>query len=165
MSQKPPKKPVLIKKYTNRRLYNTEISNYVTLDDVYLMVKKHEDFVVVDAKTGEDLTHIVLTQIIADQETKGFNMLPINFLRQLISFYDDGLRSVIPHYLEETMETFTRNQEQMRQYTESALKEFSPFRLFEEMTKRNMTMLDNTFKIFSGGLTSDPSKDDDNDKK
>lgn len=164
MSQKPEKKPVLIKKYTNRRLYNTEISNYVTLDDVYLMVKKHEDFIVVDAKTGDDLTHIILTQIIAEQETKGFNMLPINFLRQVISFYDDGLRAVIPQYLEETMETFTRNQEQMREYTESALKEFSPFRLFQEMTKRNMTMLDNTFKMFSAGLGPD-HHDDQNKKK
>ena len=149
MQQRPEKKPVIIKKYANRRLYNTEISNYITLEDVCQMVKRHEDFIVVDAKTGDDLTHLVLTQIIAEQETKGFNMLPINFLRQIISFYDDGLRAVIPHYLEETMSTFTRNQEQMRNYTESALKEFSPFRLFEEMAKHNMSMLDNTFKIFS----------------
>jgi len=152
MTQKPEKKPIIIKKYSNRRLYNTEISNYITLDDVCLMVKKNEDFVVIDAKTGDDLTQMTLTQIIVEQESKGFNMLPINFLRQIISFYDDSVRAVVPHYLEGTMEAFTRNQEQMRHYTEATLKEFSPFKLFEDITKRNLSIIDNTFKILSGNL-------------
>lgn len=160
MSQKPEKKPVLIKKYSNRRLYNTEISNYITLNDVCDMVKRNEDFIVVDAKTGEDLTHVTLTQIIAEQESKGFNMLPINFLRQIITLYDDGMRAVIPHYLEETMRAFTVNQEQMREYTETAMKEFAPFRMFEEIARRNMSLMDDTLKMFSGITGEIPPKKD-----
>jgi polyhydroxyalkanoate synthesis repressor PhaR len=160
MYQKTPKKPILIKKYSNRRLYNTEISNYVTLEDVCQMVKKNEDFIVVDAKTGEDLTHAILTQIIVEQEGKGFQMLPVSFMRQLITFYDDGLRSVIPQYLEETMETFTRNQEHMREYAENALKEFSPLNIMAEIARKNMSLLDTTFKMFSGMGPETNKKDD-----
>jgi len=115
--------PVTIKKYANRRLYNTGTSTYVTLEDLASMVKKGEDFLVYDAKTGEDLTRSILTQIILEEDGKGRNLLPINFLRQVISFYDDSLRAFLPRYLELSMENFASNQEQIRRYIEGTLAE------------------------------------------
>src|SRR5262252_393913 len=108
--------PVTIKKYANRRLYNTGTSTYVTLEDLAAMVKAGEDFVVYDAKTGEDITRSVLAQIIFEQENKeGQNLLPINFLRQLIRFYGDSMQMLVPRYLEVSLESFTKEQEKFRQ--------------------------------------------------
>src|SRR6202049_3020931 len=107
-------KPVVVKKYANRRLYNTATSSYVTLEDLAKMIKDGGDFVVSDAKTGEDITRSVLTQIIVEQEQKGQNLLPISFLRQLIGFYGDSMQFLVPGYLEQSMIAFGRNQEQMR---------------------------------------------------
>ena len=107
-------RPVIIKKYANRRLYNTDTSTYVTLEDLAEMVRGERDFVVYDAKTGEDLTHSVLTQIIVEQESRGTNLLPIGFLRQLIRFYGDSMQKLVPSYLEFSLDSLTRQQEQYR---------------------------------------------------
>ena len=141
--------PVTIKKYANRRLYNTATSSYVTLDHLCRMVKEGVDFVVYDAKSGEDITHSVLTQIIMEEESKGHNLLPIGFLRQLIGFYGDSLAGFVPSYLELSMETFARNQEQMRSYLEDAFGGFFPFKQIEEMGKTNMAMLHHAMEMFT----------------
>src|SRR5499426_3978992 len=107
--------PVIIKKYANRRLYNTGTSTYVTLEDLAVMVKEGEDFVVYDAKTGEEITRSVLTQIIFEQESKGQNLLPVQFLRRLIRFYGDQMQGFLPPYLEMSMESFSKSQEQFRE--------------------------------------------------
>jgi polyhydroxyalkanoate synthesis repressor PhaR len=141
--------PVVIKKYANRRLYNTATSAYVTLDHLSQMVKEKTDFVVYDAKTGDDITRSVLTQIIVEEESKGGQtMLPISFLRQLISFYGDSLQSVVPQYLEMSMTQFARNQEQMRRYLQNAFG-FNPFQQFESMGKQNMAMFENAMRMFN----------------
>ena len=142
--------PVKIKKYANRRLYNTGTSSYVTLDHLCQMVKDGVDFVVHDAKTGEDITRSVLTQIIVEEEGKsGQNMLPVSFLRQLISFYGNNLQALVPRYLETSMQAFARNQEQMRQYM-SSLGGLFPFgQQLEEMGKQNMALFQNAMKMFS----------------
>ena len=106
--------PVMIKKYANRRLYNTATSSYVTLDNLCQMVRQGTEFVVRDAKNREDITHQVLTQIIVEEEAKGHNLLPIGFLRQLIRLYGDSIQALVPRYLEVTMESFNHNQERMR---------------------------------------------------
>jgi polyhydroxyalkanoate synthesis repressor PhaR len=157
------KKPILIKKYPNRRLYNTDISDYVTLEDLYILVKNNIDFTVIDAKTGEDLTRLILTQIIFEQESKSFNILPINFLRQIIVFYDDSLRNVLPHYLESTMQSFAQNQDYFRNYSDNmnkALGTLSPFRIFEEITNQNMSLFQNSMKIFFTNQMNQQKKDD-----
>jgi len=142
-------KPVVVKKYANRRLYNTASSSYVTLDDLAQMIKEGGDFVVYDAKTGEDLTRSVLTQIIFEQEQKGGqNLLPISFLRQLISFYGDSMQFLVPRYLEQTMVSFARNQEQMRNSLRATLGIF-PFGQFEEMGKQNIAMFERALKMLS----------------
>src|SRR6266545_821030 len=107
--------PITIKKYANRRLYNTGTSTYVTLEDLAFMVKEGEDFVVFDAKTGEEITRSVLTQIIFEQENKGQNLLPITFLRQLIRFYGDSMQMLVPRYLEMSVENLTREQARFRE--------------------------------------------------
>jgi polyhydroxyalkanoate synthesis repressor PhaR len=141
--------PVVIKKYANRRLYNTATSAYVTLDHLSQMVKEKIDFVVYDAKTGEDITRPVLTQIIVEEENKGGQtLLPIPFLRQLISFYGDSLQGVVPQYLEMSMTQFARNQEQMRSYMQNAFG-FNPFHQFESMGKQNMAMFENAMRLFN----------------
>ena len=158
--------PLAIKKYANRRLYNTATSSYVTLDDLCQMVKEGTDFVVYDAKTGEDLTRSVLTQIIVEEESKGQNLLPISFLRHLISFYGDSLQGLVPRYLEHTMQSFARNQEQMRQYMRDTLQGMSPFSHFEEMGKQNMAVFENAMKMFSPFYGQDANgKDPSADKK
>jgi len=148
-----PKAPVTIKKYANRRLYNTATSSYVTLDHLSQMVKDGVEFVVYDAKTGEDITRSVLTQIIVEEESKGGQtMLPVSFLRQLIGFYGDSLQSLVPRYLEFSMKSFARNQEQMREYLSSMQNTFGglfPFGPFEEMGKRNMQMFEQAMNLFS----------------
>ena len=141
--------PVVIKKYANRRLYNTATSAYVTLDHLSQMVKDKTDFVVYDAKTGDEITRSVLTQIIFEEENKGGQtLLPIPFLRQLISFYGDSLQGVVPQYLEMSMTQFARNQEQMRRYMQNAFG-FNPFQQFESMGKQNMAMFENAMRLFN----------------
>ena len=139
---------VTIKKYANRRLYNTATSSYVTLDHLAQMVKDGTDFAVFDAKSGEDITRSVLTHIIVEEESKGQNLLPIDFLRHLISFYGDSLQAVVPNYLDHTMHAFARNQEQMRGAMHDALGGLNPFGQFEEMGKQNMAMFENAMKMF-----------------
>lgn len=116
-----PDGPITIKKYANRRLYNTQTSNYITLDFLAEMTRNDVDFVVVDAKTGDDITHNVLTQIIVDEESNGQNMLPVNFLRQLISMYGNSMQSLMPSYLEASMDNFRKNQKQFQEAVEGAL--------------------------------------------
>ena len=144
------REPVTIKKYANRRLYNTGSSTYVTLEDLAAMVKTGEDFVVYDAKSGEDITRSVLTQIIVEEEAKGGqNMLPVNFLRQLISFYGDNLQALVPRYLENSMASFARNQEQMRGYMQGAFGMLPFSQQLEEMGKQNMALFQNALRMFS----------------
>ncbi len=140
---------VTIKKYANRRLYNTASSSYVTLDHLAQMVKEGTDFTVYDAKSGEDITRSVLTHIIVEEESKGQHLLPISFLRHLISFYGDSLQAVVPNYLEQSMQAFAHNQEQMRRVVQDAFGGMSPFGQFEEMGKQNMAMFENAMKMFS----------------
>lgn len=141
---------VKIKKYANRRLYNTATSSYVTLENLCQMVKDGQDFVVEDAKSGEDITRGVLTQIIFEEESKGGQqLLPIGFLRRLISFYGDSLQTLVPSYLEISMASFQRNQDQMRQYMAEAFGEMFPFRSIEEMGRQNMVMFQRAMTMFN----------------
>ncbi len=141
--------PVVIKKYANRRLYNTATSSYVTLDDLSRMVKQGNEFVVYDAKSSEDITRAVLTQIIVEEEQKGQNLLPISFLRQLISLYGDSMQWLVPRYLDHAMSTFARNQEQMRKSLQDAFGGLFPFGPLEEMGKQNLALFEKTMKMFS----------------
>src|SRR5262245_42019506 len=139
--------PVTIKKYANRRLYNTGTSTYVTLEDLAAMVKAGEDFVVYDAKTGEDITRSVLAQIIFEQENKeGQNLLPINFLRQLIRFYGDSMQMLVPRYLEVSLDSLTRDQGKFREQMAQAFGGFGPM---EEQVRRNMEMFEQAFGMFA----------------
>jgi polyhydroxyalkanoate synthesis repressor PhaR len=141
-------KPVVVKKYANRRLYNTATSSYVTLEDLAKMIKDGGDFIVHDAKTGEDITRSVLTQIIVEQEQKGQNLLPISFLRQLIGFYGDSMQFLVPGYLEQAMVSFARNQDQMRETLRATFGLF-PFGQFEEMSKQNIALYEQALKMLS----------------
>src|SRR5258707_6534385 len=141
--------PTTIKKYANRRLYNTGTSTYVTLEALDSMVKSGEDFVVYDAKSGEDITRSVLTQIIFEQENKeGQNLLPINFLRQLIRFYGDSMQMLVPRYLEVSIESLTREQEKFRDQMAQAFGG-GPFGALEEQVRRNMEMFERAFAMFT----------------
>lgn len=141
--------PVVIKKYANRRLYNTNTSSYVTLDDLCAMVKSDVDFVVYDAKSGNDITRSVLTQIIFEQEAKGENLLPIGFLRQLIGYYDDHLKALVPPYLEVAMDNFSSNQEQIRHNLEETFGDLFPFNQMQEMGKQNMALFEQALSMFT----------------
>lgn len=146
--------PVVVKKYANRRLYNTEASSYVTLDDLAKMVREGRDFVVYDAKTGDDITRSVLTQIIVEEESKGGqNLLPTAFLRQLIGYYGDSLQGLVPRYLEFAMSAFGRQQEQMRRTVEQTMGGFIPFPAnfgnLEELGKQNMAMMERAMSLFA----------------
>ncbi|MEM8788487.1 MAG: polyhydroxyalkanoate synthesis repressor PhaR [Pseudomonadota bacterium] len=141
--------PIVIKKYANRRLYNTQKSAYVTLENLAEMVREGLDFVVRDAKSGEDITRSVLTQIIFEEEAKGQTMLPANFLRQLIRLYGDTLQGVVPGYLEASMETFLRNQEKLRDTVTQAFGANPAMANFEAMTRKNMEIYENTMRMFS----------------
>ena len=141
-------KPVVVKKYANRRLYNTATSSYVTLDDLARMIKNGGDFVASDAKTGEDITRSVLTQIIVEQEQKGQNLLPISFLRQLIGLYGDSMQFLVPGYLEQAMLAFAQNQEQMRRNLQATLGIF-PFGQFEEMGKQNIALFERALQMLA----------------
>ena len=165
--------PVVIKKYANRRLYNTGTSTYVTLEDLAEMVKKGEEFTVQDAKSGDDITHPVLTQIIFELENKeGQNMLPIPFLRQLIAFYGDQMQMIVPSFLEQSMIAFAKEQERFRDQMKSAIgkspmdmmKIAAPIKAIEEQTRRNMEMFQNAIRMFtpfppSGGARETPAAD------
>jgi polyhydroxyalkanoate synthesis repressor PhaR len=144
-----PKPTVVIKKYANRRLYNTEASSYVTLEDLANMVRQGRDFVVYDAKSGDDITRGVLTQIIVEEEAKGRSLLPTSFLRQLIGFYGDSLQSLVPRYLEFAMGSFSRQQEQMRVSVEQAMGGFNPLVGIEEVGKQNLAMMERAMTLFS----------------
>jgi polyhydroxyalkanoate synthesis repressor PhaR len=141
--------PVVIKKYANRRLYNTQTSSYVTLDHLAQMVKEGTEFEVQDARTGEDITRSVLTQIIFEEEAKGQNLLPIKFLRQLIRFYGDSLQAFVPGYLDMSMESFTKNQGAMRDRIAQALGGGN--QMVENLTRQNLAMFERAmFTPFSG---------------
>ena len=146
---------VIIKKYANRRLYNTESSTYITLDYLGRMVRDKREFKVVDAKTGEDITHSVLTQIIMEEESRGATMLPVNFLRQLIAMYCDSMQSMVPQYLEASLEAFQRNQSQFRDAMAGAFTA-GPF---AELARRNMEL----FQAAAGakGMRSEPAAESD----
>jgi polyhydroxyalkanoate synthesis repressor PhaR len=149
ISQAKEKEPVIIKKYANRRLYNTGTSTYVTLEDLASMVKIGEDFIVYDAKTGEDITRSVLTQIIFEQENKeGQNLLPIAFLRQLIRFYGDSMQMLVPRYLEVSIDSLTREQEKFRQQMAQAFG-VGGFGALEDQVRRNMEMFEKAFGMFA----------------
>ena len=159
-----PDGPVTIKKYANRRLYNTGTSTYVTLEDLATMVKAGDDFLVHDAKTGEDITRQVLAQIIFEQENKeGQSLLPIAFLRQLIRFYGDSMQMLVPRYLEVSIESLTREQEKFREQIAQAFGG-SPFGALEDQVRRNMDMFQRTFALFTpfakreGQSTAEPDK-------
>jgi len=143
-----PGEPVTIKKYANRRLYNTETSSYVTLDNLAAMIRGGDDFIVLDAKTSEDLTRAVLTQIIFERETKNDNILPISFLRQLIKFYGDSMQAIVPTYLQSAMDILNKHQAQIRDAfgTIDHVK-FMP--MFEEMTQQNMAFFDQAMQAFT----------------
>jgi polyhydroxyalkanoate synthesis repressor PhaR len=141
--------PVTIKKYANRRLYNTATSSYVTLEHLCQMVKDSVDFVVFDAKTGEDITRQVLTQIIVEEEGKGQNLLPISFMRKLIGFYGGNMQWALPTYLDQSMQSFSRNQEQMRDYFSKTMGGIFPFDAFSNMGKQNLAMMEQAMKMFA----------------
>ncbi len=140
--------PTIIKKYANRRLYNTGTSTYVTLDDLATMVKAGDDFVVFDAKSGEDITHPVLTQIIFEQENKGQNLLPIAFLRQLIRFYGDSMQAMVPTYLEHSIGHLTREQEKFRSQLSQAFGGAVGFEAMDEQIRRNTEMFERAMRMF-----------------
>jgi polyhydroxyalkanoate synthesis repressor PhaR len=170
MAETPPKRqanadqPAVVKKYANRRLYNTATSSYVTLDELSRMVRAGQHFVVYDAKSGEDLTRSILTQIILEEDSKGRNLLPINFLRQLIGYYDDSLRAFLPRYLELSMENFAANQEQIRRYIEGTFGQFFPIGQFEDMARQNMALFQRAATMFTprtpGNAADDPGDED-----
>ena len=140
--------PVVIKKYANRRLYNTETSSYITLDNLADMIRAGRDFVVYDAKSTEDITRGVLTQIIVEEESKGASMLPTAFLRQLIGFYGDSLQGVVPRYLEQAMSNFALQQKQMRQVMQQTFSPFIPLSV-EEMSRQNMVLMERAMSMFN----------------
>lgn len=162
MSETERKPPVIIKKYANRRLYNTAKSSYVTLDHLAEMVRQGIDFVVTDAKSGEDITHSVLTQIIFEEENRGQNMLPINFLRQLIRLYGDTLQGFVPGYLETAMNTFASNQERMREQVRAAFDAGPAIANFEALARTNMDWFENAMRMFApfmaGMRGADPAR-------
>ncbi|HTI79523.1 MAG TPA: polyhydroxyalkanoate synthesis repressor PhaR [Acetobacteraceae bacterium] len=144
--------PVVVKKYANRRLYNTESSSYITLDNLAEMVRQGRDFVVYDAKTGEDITRSVLTQIIVEEEGKGRALLPTAFLRQLIGFYGDQMQSLVPRFLEQAMGAFAQQQDQVRsamQKTMGSMGTLFPFGNMEEVGRQNLAMMERALSLFT----------------
>ncbi len=145
------KEPVVIKKYANRRLYNTETSTYVTLDDLAVMVKSNRDFVVFDAKSGDDLTHSVLTQIIVEQESRmgTQTLLPIPFLRQLIRFYGDSVERLVPSYLQISLDTLTKEQDRFRKTFAGAFTPAGAFEAYQDQARKNLAMFEQAMSMFS----------------
>lgn len=156
--------PITIKKYANRRLYNTATSSYVTLDHLAQMVRDSVDFVVHDAKSGEDITRQVLTHIIVEEEAKGTNLLPLSFLRQLISLYGDSLQSMVPSYLDQAMKAFSGNQDKMREMMDQAFENNPAMKPFEDMARQNMAMFENAMKMFNP-MAAAGAKGDENGAK
>jgi polyhydroxyalkanoate synthesis repressor PhaR len=146
--------PIIIKKYANRRLYNTHTSSYVTLEHLAQMVKDGTEFTVVDAKSGEDITRLVLTQIIVEEEAKGQHLLPISFLRQLIALYGDNLQGIVPQYLEVMMQSFSENQDQIRNYLNGTLGGINPFQQMEEIGRGNMKVFEQAMNMFAPPSTT-----------
>lgn len=171
--------PTVIKKYANRRLYDTGRSSYVTLDDLCEMIQEGHDFLVVDAKSGEDITRSVLAQIIVDQESGEENLLPTNFMRTLISFYGDNFKAMVPSYLDQTLSTFVKNQEKLQEQINKSIEDmksmkninpmeniFTPPANFEEMTRQNMEIFERTMKMmapFSMGFKQNEKQSDSNE--
>jgi polyhydroxyalkanoate synthesis repressor PhaR len=141
--------PIIIKKYANRRLYNTATSSYVTLEDLCQLVKEESDFLVRDAKTGEDITRQILTQIIFEQESNGSQMLPVNFLRSVIRHYGEEMQKVLPTYLDSMMEHFMQNQEKFSSLMRQSMGGYSPFGQLEEIGKQNMALFQQAFAAFN----------------
>jgi len=156
-------KPTVIKKYANRRLYNTGTSTYVTLDDLAEMVKAEDDFIVIDAKSGDDITRSVLTQIIFEQESRGPNLLPINFLRQLIRFYGDSMQNLVPSYLDFSMSSLTREQEKFREQMAKTLGA-TAIGAMEDQVRRNTQMFERAFRMFSPFAAEEAAKAAESDK-
>ncbi|MEZ5817335.1 MAG: polyhydroxyalkanoate synthesis repressor PhaR [Hyphomicrobiaceae bacterium] len=161
------KEPVVVKKYANRRLYNTETSTYVTLDDLAAMVRAERDFVVFDAKSGEDLTHSVLTQIIVEQESRAGSqtLLPVPFLRQLIRFYGDTMERMVPSYLQVSLETLAKEQERFRKQFATAFTPQGAFEAYQEQARKNLAMFEQAIGMFapfsaskSGTTQSEPQR-------
>ncbi|ABC92761.1 carbon flux regulator protein [Rhizobium etli CFN 42] len=158
---------IVIKKYANRRLYNTGTSTYVTLEDLAEMVKRGEDFTVQDAKSGDDITHSVLTQIIFEQESKtGNTLLPISFLRQLITYYGDQMQMVVPSFLEHSMRAFTEQQAQMREQVNRAFGETPlgknlqlPMQMVEDQVRRNTELFQQAMQMFSPFMAPPAAKE------
>jgi len=158
------KETVVIKKYANRRLYNTETSTYVTLDDLGGMVRSDRDFVVYDAKTGDDLTHSVLTQIIVEQENRqgGQTLLPVPFLRQLIRFYDDSIGRMVPGYLQFSLENLAKEQEKLRtQFASVFANPAAAFEVYQDLARRNMAMFEQALSMWTpfGGRGADGAQE------
>jgi polyhydroxyalkanoate synthesis repressor PhaR len=145
----PSPEKVVIKKYANRRLYNTRSSAYVTLEHLSEMVKNGVDFVVYDAKTSEDITRSVLTQIIFDEESRGQNLLPIQFLRQLIRFYGDSMQTFVPTFLELSLDSFTRQQERLRTQIAGAVGGVPGAGFLEDQVRQNWALFDRAMRVFS----------------
>ncbi|GAB5470653.1 MAG: hypothetical protein Kilf2KO_36830 [Rhodospirillales bacterium] len=153
--------PIVIKKYANRRLYNTATSSYVTLDHLSRLIQEGAEFVVCDAKTGDDITRTVLTQIIVEEESKGENLLPISFLRQLIAFYGDNMRWMVPQYLEHIFQNFSENQDRMRGAMQDAMGNIFPFGNLDEVRKQNMAFFEQAMRVwtpFSGNAAEGASQ-------
>ena len=155
------KEPTVIKKYANRRLYHTGTSSYVTLEDLAGLVRSGEDFVVYDAKSGEDITRSVLAQIIFDEEAKdGQNLLPIAFLRQLIRFYGDSMQALVPRYLEFSIDNLTRDQQKLRETMSQTFGPAAAFQAIEEQVRANMAMFSEALRLFTpfaGGAGLQPN--------
>ena len=152
------KEPVVVKKYANRRLYNTETSTYVTLDDLATMVRSERDFVVYDAKSGDDLTHSVLTQIIVEQESRAGTqtLLPVPFLRQLIRFYGDTMERLVPSYLQVSLDTLTREQDRFRKQFASAFTPAGAFEAYQEQARKNLAMFEQAMSMFTPFVAAKP---------
>jgi len=147
MTEKP--EPIVVKKYANRRLYNTSTSTYVTLDDLCQLVKEEKDFVVFDAKSGEDLTRQILAQIIFEQESKGHNLMPISLLRSFISMYDNKMGGMMSKYLEASIEAFKNNEHKVREAFGNMPGFAAPLNQLEEIGKQNMALMQKTFSMFN----------------
>lgn len=153
----------VVKKYANRRLYNTATSVYITQEDLREMIQTDEDFMVVDAQSGEDITRGVLTQIILEQEAKGGNLLPTSFLKSLIGFYGDNMQAAVPCFLDVAMAAFQNNQDRWQEYVGSAMGGFSPLDQLEKMNQKNLELFENAMKMmlpFSAGAAESASSEE-----
>lgn len=156
--------PIIVKKYANRRLYNTETSTYITLNDLAEIIRGGRNVEVVDAKTGDDLTRATLAQIILDEEGKGAAMLPANFLKNIIGFYDNSMQTVLPHYLEMVMDVFQKNQARIKEETDKALGGFSPFsqlQAMQQMQRKQVEQMQQVMGMFNPFLKGQNGHDKD----